>query len=63
MKTFALTLGGLAAAWMAAPTVAMAAHGTVDDRARAAWRTSPARPPFAAVPSQRRVPVTERIPA
>ena len=63
MKTLALTLGGLAAAWMAAPTVAMAAHGTVDDRTRAAWRTAPVRARFAAVPSQRRAPVSERISA
>ncbi|MFC5140749.1 hypothetical protein ACFPK1_21110 [Actinomycetospora rhizophila] len=63
MKTLALTLGGLAAAWMAAPTVAMATHGTVDDRTRAAWRAKPVRAPFAAVPAPRRAPVSERIPA
>ncbi|GAA4903824.1 hypothetical protein EV188_10474 [Actinomycetospora succinea] len=63
MKTLALTLGGLAAAWMAAPTVAMVAHGTVDDRARAAWRTAPVPRRLAVVPAQRRAPVSERIPA
>lgn len=63
MKTLALTLGGLAAAWMAAPAVAMAAHGTVDDRIRAAWRTAPAPQRLAVVPAQRRAPVAERIPA
>jgi len=63
MKTLALALGGLAAAWMAAPTVAMAAHGTVDGRTRAAWRAVPARGRLAVVPTQRRAPVSERIPA
>ncbi|MEJ2862522.1 hypothetical protein [Actinomycetospora flava] len=63
MKTLALALGGLAAAWMAAPTVAMAAHGTVDDRTRAGWRTAPVRERLAVVPTQRRAPVSERIPA
>ncbi|MEJ2887818.1 hypothetical protein [Actinomycetospora aeridis] len=63
MKTLALALGGLAAAWMAAPTVAMAAHGTIDDRTRAACRATPVRQRFAAVPAPRRAPVAERIPA
>lgn len=63
MKTLALALGGLAAVWMAAPTVAMAAHGTVDGRARAAWRERPVRERLAAVPAQRHAPVSERIPA
>ena len=63
MKTLALALGGLVAAWMAAPTVAMAAHGTVDGRTRAAWRAAPVRQGLAVVPTQRRSPVAERIPA
>ncbi|PVZ04279.1 hypothetical protein [Actinomycetospora cinnamomea] len=58
MKTLALALGGLAV-WVAAPTVAMAAHGTIDQRTRAAWRARaahagvPAPAPVVAIPAQR----------
>ena len=68
MKTLALALGGLAAAWMAAPTVAMAAHGTIEGRTRAGWRRdaaarTPATRPVVAIPTQRRGGVDTRVPA
>lgn len=63
MKTLTLTLGGVAAAWMAAPTVAMTVRGTLDDRARAAWRATCDGSRPAVVPAQRRAPVAERLPA
>lgn len=59
MKTLALALGGLAAAWMAAPTVCLAVHGTIDGRTRAGWRdtavrATPPPAPLVVIPSPRR---------
>ncbi len=67
MKTLALALGGLAAAWMAAPAVSVAVHGTIDDRTRAGWRDTAARPtpptPLVVIPSPRRGEVGTRASA
>jgi hypothetical protein len=59
MKTLALALGGLAAAWMATPTVSLAVHGTIEQRTCAAWRGTAARAtpppaPLVLIPSPRR---------
>ncbi|HWN26936.1 MAG TPA: hypothetical protein VNP37_08210 [Actinomycetospora sp.] len=67
MKTLALALGGLAAAWMAAPTVSLAVHGTIDGRTRAAWRVkaraTPLPAPLVVIPSPRRGEVGTRASA
>jgi hypothetical protein len=68
MKTLALALGGLAAAWMASPAVSLAVHGSVDDRTRAGWRETAARAtpppaPLVVIPSPRRGQVGTRASA
>ena len=68
MKTLTLALGGLAAAWMAAPTVSLAVHGTIDGRTRAAWRVTarratPPPAPLVVIPSPRRGEVGTRASA
>lgn len=67
MRTLALALGGLAAAWMAAPTVCLAVHGTIDGRTRAGWRDTAARgtppAPLVVIPSPRRGEVGTRASA
>lgn len=70
MKTIALALGGLSAAgmaaWMAAPTVMMAARGTVDQRTCAGWWDAApvvvARP-LATIPAPRRGDLDDRVSA
>lgn len=66
MKTLALALGGLTAAWLAAPTVAMTARGTIDERTRHAWRAVAAgsrdAAPIVAIPAPRRG-LDDRVPA
>ena len=64
MKTIALALGGLAAAWVAAPAVAMAVRGTIDQRTLARWReVTPVPAPDAGVPipEPRRGDVDDRV--
>jgi hypothetical protein len=68
MKTLALALGGLAAAWMAAPAVSLAVHGTVEHRTRSTWRDTAARvippaAPLVLIPSPRRGQVGDRASA
>lgn len=65
MKALALALGGLTAAWMAVPMVAMTTRGTLDQRTLAAWRaTAAALPePLPAIPAPRRGDVDDRVPA
>jgi hypothetical protein len=64
MGKLALALGGLTAAWVVAPVVAMTTRGTIDQRTRAAWRATPAVvPPVPVIPAQRRGGTTERLPA
>jgi len=67
MKRIALALGGLAAAWVAAPSVAMARQGTIDQRTRAGWRAraaavrTPQPPPVVVIPTQRGVDAGSRV--
>ena len=68
MKTLALALGGLAAAWMAAPAVSLAVRGTVEQRTCATWRDTAARAtpppaPLVLIPSPRRGEVGARASA
>jgi hypothetical protein len=68
MKTLALALGGVAAAWIAAPAVSRAVHGTIDERTRAGWRDTAARAtpspaPLVVIPSPRRGQVGTRASA
>lgn len=66
MKTIALALGGLTAAWLAAPTVVMTARGTLDQRARAGWRALapvPAPRSLATIPAPRRGDLDDRVSA
>jgi hypothetical protein len=68
MRTLALALGGLAV-WIAAPSVAMATHGTTDQRTRAAWRARAAQAggrapaPVVAIPAPRGAEAGTRVPA
>lgn len=66
MKTLVFALGGLSAAWMLAPVVAMSARGTIDSRTRAACRTAAAQAvpwPVPTIPAQRRGDLDDRISA
>ena len=66
MKTIALALGGLTAAWLAAPTVAMTARGTLDQRTCAGWRALapvPAPRSLATIPAPRRGDLDDRVSA
>ncbi|MHC1563422.1 hypothetical protein ACR9E3_31080 [Actinomycetospora sp. C-140] len=65
MKTLVLALGGLSAAWMLAPVVAMSARGTIDSRTRAACRAAArtAPPSVLAIPAQRRGDLDDRVSA
>lgn len=64
MKTVVLALGGATAAWMAAPMVSMAVHGTIDQRTLAACRRAlPAARPVVVIPSPRSGSARERLSA
>lgn len=65
MKTIALALGGLTAAWLAAPAVSMTARGTIDQRTCAGWRAvTPVTTPRAlTIPSPRRGDLDDRVSA
>ena len=65
MKTVVLALGGLTAAWMAAPMVSMAVCGTIDRRTLAACRRPAVEVSgsMLVIPSPRRGSPVERIPA
>ncbi len=65
MRTMVLTLGSVAAAWMAAPVVDMSVRGTTDQRTVAGWRSGGRRVavPVLTLPAPRSGEAPDRVPA
>jgi hypothetical protein len=59
-----LTLGGVAAAWMAVPVLDLSVRGTTDQRTVASWQSAERRVvPVLTIPAPRVGEITERVPA